>query len=120
MKNSKETKRISRHQRIRAKVKGTLDIPRLSVHRSLKGLQIQLVDDTKNQAVLSLSTSAKEVREKAAYGGNIKAANILGELFAQSAKDKGIKNVVFDRGGYAYHGRIKALASALRKGGLVF
>ena len=83
-------------------------------------MQIQLVDDTKNQAVLSLSTSSQEVKEKAAYGGNIKAANILGELFAASAKDKGIKSVVFDRGGYAYHGRIKALAEALRKGGLVF
>ena len=99
---------------------GRPECPRLAVFRSLKNIQLQLIDDTQAKVLLSLSTLAKEVREKATYGGNVKAADILGELFAGYAVAKGIKRIVFDRNGYAYHGRIKAIASALRKGGLAF
>lgn len=116
----KERKRIARHKRIRGRMNGAPERPRLSVHRSLKNMQVQLIDDTCARTILSLSTTAKEVKEKIGYGGNIKAAAFLGEMFARLVKEKDIKEVVFDRGGYTYHGRVKALTEALRKGGLVF
>lgn len=90
------------------------------MHRSLKNLQAQIVDDVKLVTILSLSTLAKEVKEKAPFGGNAKAARILGETLAELAVKKGIREIVFDRCGYVYHGRVKAFAEALRKGGLVF
>lgn len=116
----KETKRIARHKRIRSRVIGTKARPRLCIHRSLNNMQLQLIDDTSAQTIISLSTAAKSVKEKAGYGGNIKAASFLGEMFARLAKEKNIKEVVFDRGGYEYHGRVKALCASLREGGLVF
>lgn len=117
---TKAAKRRARHQRIRARIKGVSGCPRLSVYRSIKNIQLQLIDDVKNNVIMSLSSTSKEVKGKLPYAGNIPAANLVGELFAKTAVSKGIKRVVFDRGGCAYHGRIKALAEALRKGGLVF
>ena len=120
MPKTKETKRTARHKRIRKKLRGASNRPRLCVHRSLKNIQAQLVDDVKSVTILSLSTLAKEVKEKNSFGGNIKAAQALGEALAALAVKKGIQEIIFDRCGYVYHGRVKALAEALRKGGLVF
>ncbi len=116
----KKIKRLARHARIRAKIRGTSDCPRLAVFRSLKNMQVQLIDDMSAKTMLALSTAAKDIKEKCAYAGNVKAANLLGEEFARLAIAKGVKTIAFDRSGYAYHGRVKALAEALRKGGLVF
>jgi len=111
---------VRRHLRIRKKISGTKDKPRLSVYRSLKNLFVQLVDDDANSILVSTSTMNKEFKEKVKYGGNVKAAVLLGEIVAEKAKEKKIGSIVFDRGGYLYHGRVKALAEALRKGGLKF
>lgn len=116
----KELGRLKRHHRIRRSIKGTEEKPRLSVHRSLKNIFIQLIDDVEGKTLYSLSTLDKSFREKFKNGGNIKAAEILGEILAKGAQIKGIKKVVFDRGGYLYHGRVKALAEAARKAGLEF
>ena len=120
MLNVKEHKRISRHQRIRKKIMGAPGQPRLCVHRSLKNMQAQIVDDIAGKVLFGLSTMDKELRSKIKNGGNINAASLLGEALAQRAKAKGIKKVCFDRGGYLYHGRVKAFAEGARKGGLEF
>ncbi|MCG2711757.1 MAG: 50S ribosomal protein L18 [Candidatus Omnitrophica bacterium] len=111
--------RVKRHKRIRKKITGTKERPRLSVYRSLKNMYAQLIDDENNVTMLTCSTQQKELKEKA-KANNMNAAALLGELIAKGAKDKGIETVVFDRGGYLYHGRIKAVAEAARKGGLKF
>jgi len=113
-------KRNFRHQRIRKQVAGTPDKPRLFIRRSLKNLQVQIVDDVSGKILLGKSTLAKDVRSKIKTGGNINAAMVLGESVANEALKKGIKTVCFDRGGYLYHGRVKAFADAARKGGLEF
>ena len=115
-----ETKRIYRHQRIRRHLSGTLERPRLCVHRSLKNISASLIDDTTRKVLMGVSTLAKEVKGKTKTGGNVKAAEILGEAFAKEAIAKGYKRVAFDRGGYLYHGRVKAFAEAARKAGLDF
>ena len=120
MSNVKEEKRINRHTRIRKKLFGSQARPRLCVHRSLKNLRVQVVDDTTGKVLFGKSTLAKEVKSKAAYGGNIKAAEILGEALGREAIKRGIQQIAFDRGGYPYHGRIKALVEAARKTGLQF
>ena len=112
--------REKRHLRLRKRVIGSAEKPRLNVRRSLKNLFIQLIDDSKGVTLVSVSTADKDLKSKIPYGGNIKAAVFLGEVVAQKAKDKKIVKVVFDRGGYDYHGRIKAFAEAARKGGLEF
>jgi len=117
-KNIKSRER--RHLRSRKKIAGTKEKPRLSVYRSLKNIFVQFIDDQSHSIILTVSTTDKEFKEKSKYGGNIKAAALLGEFVVQKAKEKNIENVVFDRGGCLYHGRIKALAEALRKGGLKF
>jgi len=106
--------------RIRNKVMGTKERPRLNVFRSLRNVSIQLIDDITEKTLLSCSTQNKDIKTKATYAGNVKAAAMLGEEFAKRAQVKGFKKVVFDRGGFLYHGRVKALADALRKGGLEF
>ena len=116
----KERVRIARHRRIRKRTKSNPDCPRLCVHRSLKNLYIQVIDDQRANTLLSISTLNKEVKDKLDYGGNNVAAQILGELVAQKLKQKGINKIVFDRGGYLFHGRIKTVAEALRKGGIIF
>lgn len=116
----RELKRAARHARIRKDVSGTTQRPRLCVHRSLKNLTAQVVDDTTGQVLFGLSTLNKDLRSKIKSGGNIGGATALGEAIAQIAKTKGITQVAFDRGGYLYHGRVKAFAEAARKGGLEF
>jgi len=108
---------------VRRKVKlaaGTGGRARLSVFRSSKHIYAQLIDDVKGTTVAAASSLEKTMREGAKTGANIAAARAVGKLIAERAKEKGIKNVVFDRGGYLYHGRIKALADAAREGGLNF
>jgi len=116
----KITGREKRHLRLRKRIVGTAQRPRLNVRRSLKNLFIQIIDDSKKATILSVSTTDKSIRSKITYGGNIKAAVLLGDAVASMAKAKNITKVVFDRGGYDYHGRIKAFAEAARKGGLEF
>ena len=116
----REYKRILRHTRIRRKVVGSAQQPRLCVHRSLKNFYAQIVDDTTGKVIFGLSTKAKNVCERIKKGGNIEAAAILGEAFAVELQKKGIKKICFDRGGYLYHGRVKAFADAARKSGMEF
>ena len=104
------------HSRIRAKLAGTTERPRLNVYRSLNHIYAQVIDDQKGVTLVSASTLAL----KAKTGGNLAAAREIGKAVAERAVEKGIKKVVFDRGGYLYHGRIKALADAAREGGLEF
>lgn len=116
----KELGRIYRHNRIRQKSIGTNERPRVCVHRSIKNFYVQAIDDMQGKVLFGFSTLAKEVRKKVKDGGNVDAAAYLGEVFAAEAKKKGIKKICFDRGGYLYHGRVKAFAEAARKGGLEF
>ena len=104
------------HNRIRAKMQGTAERPRLNVYRSLNHIYAQVIDDAQGTTLVSAST----VAAKAKSGGNVAAAKEIGKQVAERAKEKGIKKVVFDRGGYLYHGRVKALADAAREGGLQF
>ncbi len=120
MKNKKEQLRKKRHQRIRLSLSGTSDSPRLIVRRSLKNLYAQVIDDSQQKTIFSLSTMDKEIKEKLSCAGNIKAAELFGAIFSKKVKEKGVNKIVFDRAGYLYHGRIKAFAESLRKGGLEF
>ncbi len=117
--DSKATRKI-RHRRVRQKVTGTMSRPRLCVFRSLKHIHAQLIDDSKGQTLVSMSTLDSQIRSKT--NGIVKSnkAEEVGTLLAERALNKGIKQVVFDRGGYKYHGRVKALAEAARKAGLEF
>jgi large subunit ribosomal protein L18 len=117
--DSKTTKKI-RHRRVRQKVTGTISRPRLCVFRSLNHIHAQLIDDSRSQTLVSMSTLASQVRGKTNGMGKSEKAGIVGTLLAEEALNKGIKQVVFDRGGYKYHGRVKALAEAARKAGLEF
>ena len=107
-----------RHYRIRKKIVGTATVPRVSVRRSLANLHVQIVDDTAGRTIAALSTVSEKLKSAVAYGGNRKAAEQLGILLAAAIKEKGIKRVCFDRGGYAFHGRVKVLAETLRKQGI--
>jgi large subunit ribosomal protein L18 len=107
------------HSRIRAKMAGTAERPRLNVYRSLNHIYTQVIDDANGVTIASASTMTPKGTERKA-GGNIEAAKSVGKLIAERAADKGVKKVVFDRGGYLYHGRIKALADAAREAGLEF
>lgn len=104
-------------ERIRGKLKGTSERPRLAVFRSLKSIYAQVIDDTTGQTIVSASSLEKDAGAK---GANAAAAKAVGALIAKKAKDKGVTRVVFDRGGYQYHGNIKALADAARENGLEF
>ncbi len=106
------------HRRIRKKIRGTAERPRLCVYRSLKHIYAQVIDDERGHTLASASTLDKSIG--AGYGGNVAAAREVGKLIAARALDQGIKRVVFDRGGYRYHGRVKALAEAARESGLEF
>ena len=116
----KNKARLKRHLRIRKKISGTAERPRLSAFRSAKHIYAQLIDDEKGITLASASTLDKELRDKIGNGGSVEAARQVGELIARRAKEKGVAKVVFDRGGYLYHGRIQALADAAREGGLEF
>jgi large subunit ribosomal protein L18 len=117
---SKEQSRIKRHQRIRKRLQGTGEKPRLSVYKSLNHIYAQLIDDTAGKTLLSASTLEKEIRTALKHGGNLEAAKKVGASLAQKALGKKITTVVFDRAGYRYHGCVKALADAAREQGLKF
>ena len=117
--DTKATRKI-RHRRVRQKVTGTISRPRLCVFRSPNHIHAQLIDDSKGQTLVSMSTLDSQIRRKTNGIVKIKKAEEVGTLLAERALNKGIKQVVFDRGGYKYHGRVKALAEAARKGGLEF
>ena len=106
------------HRRIRHKVKGSGERPRLAVYRSLNHIYAQVVDDQAGRTIVSASSTEKELR--GTTGGNLDAARRIGKAIAERALEKGISSVVFDRGGYLYHGRVKALAESAREGGLSF
>jgi large subunit ribosomal protein L18 len=119
VRDSKAIQKI-RHRRVRQKVTGTISRPRLCVFRSLNHIHAQLVDDSKGQTLVSMSTLDSQVRSKTDGMGKSKKAELVGTLLAEKALNEGIKQAVFDRGGYKYHGRVKALAEAARKAGLEF
>ena len=119
--SKKEIALKQRHNRVRRKISGTDQIPRLSVHRSQLNIYSQLINDLAGKTMLAASTRDKKVKALVDNkGGSVKAAQLLGQVLAEQAKSKGITKVVFDRGGYAYHGRIKSLAESARKHGLEF
>lgn len=109
--------RLKRHKRVRSKISGTADIPRLCVYRSNANIQVQVIDDVKGITLASASTLEKDF---GIYGGNKTAARKIGSMIAERALAKGIDTVVFDRGGYLYHGRVLELAEGAREGGLKF
>jgi len=112
--------RLVRHRRIRKRISGTPERPRLSVYRSEKHIYAQIIDDVAGRTIVAASTVEKELREKLQKTWNVAAAKEVGKLIAERAIAKGVKEVVFDRGGFKYHGRIKALADAAREAGLKF
>ena len=116
-KTDRRAERIRRHTRVRRKISGTAECPRLCVFRSNSNLYVQVIDDTKGMTLAQASTLDKEVKTK---HSNKDAAKEVGNLIAKRALEKDIKNVVFDRGGYIYHGVVKELAEAAREGGLQF
>lgn len=109
-----------RHRRVRVNLSGTTERPRLAVYRSGKHIYAQVIDDTKHVTIASASSIDKELREKLSATGNVNASVEVGKLVAERAKSKGVSSVVFDRGGFVYHGRIAALANAAREAGLEF
>ncbi|MCK9572408.1 MAG: 50S ribosomal protein L18 [Candidatus Omnitrophica bacterium] len=117
---SKEESRSKRHSRLKKKMFGTTQKPRLVVHRSLKNISGQIIDDASGKVLFSLSTNDKSVKKLFASAGNVKSSVAFGELFAKAAKEKGFSKIVFDRAGYLYHGRVKSFADSLRKGGMEF
>jgi large subunit ribosomal protein L18 len=113
-----ERRRIQK--RIRQKISGNANRPRLCVYRSSKYIYAQIIDDTKGTTLVAASTKEKDVRGDAKGSGNIQASKLVGKAIADRAKEKGIETVVFDRSGYLYHGRVKAVAEAARESGLKF
>ena len=109
--------RLKRHKRVRAHISGTAATPRLAVFRSASHIYAQVIDDVAGKTLVAAATNEKDF---GTYGGNVEGAKKLGEVIAERALKAGIENVVFDRGGYLYHGRVKALAEGAREGGLKF
>ena len=109
--------RKKRHVRVRGKISGTAECPRLNVYRSLSNIYAQLIDDVAGVTLAQASTVEKDFAQ---YGGNVEAAKAVGKKIAERATEKGIKECVFDRGGYVYHGRVAAVADGAREGGLEF
>ncbi len=116
----KRQSRIARHSRVRAKVVGTPERPRLNVFRSLLNMYAQVIDDANGNTLVSASTLDKDVADQLEGKNKAEAAKVVGQVLAQRAKEAGISKVVFDRGGYQYHGRVAALADGAREGGLEF
>jgi large subunit ribosomal protein L18 len=117
---SRDEHRRRIHERVRAKMEGTPERPRLCVYRSLGHIYAQLVDDRSGRTLASASSLDKETRKQIKGGGNVSAAKVVGKVIAERARAAKIEKVVFDRGGYKYHGRVKALADAAREAGLQF
>lgn len=120
IKKSRNSRRQTRHQRVRNKIQGTPDCPRLNVYRSLSNIYAQLIDDVAGVTLVAASSLEKDVKDQVESTGNIEAAKLVGQLVAKKALEKGIEEVTFDRGGNIYHGRIKALAEGAREAGLKF
>jgi large subunit ribosomal protein L18 len=118
--SSKNTNRRHVHKRIRKKLQGTAERPRLNVYRSLNNIYVQVVDDLQGATLVYANSAEGGEKGQKRTGGNVAAAKEVGKVIAERAKAKGIKKVVFDRGGYIYHGRVKALADAAREAGLEF
>lgn len=116
----KELLRKKRHRRVRYKVSGTAERPRLNVSRSIQHIYAQLIDDTSGRTLAAASTVDASLRGSLKSGGNIEAAKAVGKLIAERGQEKGVLAVVFDRGGYKYHGRVQALADSAREAGLQF
>jgi large subunit ribosomal protein L18 len=117
---SRDAHRRRVHARVRTRVVGTPERPRLAVYRSLEHIYVQIIDDRDGRTVVSASSVDKETKKNLKGGGNIASAKAVGKVIAERAKAAGISKVVFDRGGYKYHGRVKALADAAREAGLQF
>lgn len=113
-------RRVMRHIRVRRKISGTTERPRMSVYRSLNHVYVQVIDDSRGVTLAAASSLEGAVKEQKDGKPKIEVASLVGDLIGQRAMEKGISQVIFDRGGYQYHGRVKALADAARKGGLVF
>ena len=119
-KENKNEKRLIRHRRLRNDLSGTSERPRLNVFRSAKHIYVQIIDDTKGVTLISASTVESDVASAVEGKSKTEAAKIVGQIAAERAKGKGIDTVVFDRGGYIYHGRVKAVADGAREAGLAF
>lgn len=119
-KPSRNKVRLRKHIRVRKKIHGTSERPRLNVFKSLNNIYAQIIDDTAGNTIIAASTLEDSLKGKVKSGGNKEAAKEVGTLIARKAVEKGIKSVVFDRGGYLYHGRVKELAEAAREAGLEF
>ena len=119
-KQTREGQRVRRRARVRKKIRGTSERPRLGVFRSDKHIHVQVVDDTNGRTLAAASTLCKELREQIKSGANKPAARAVGKLIGERAKAQGITRVIFDRSGYLYHGRIKELADGAREAGLQF
>ncbi len=118
--DQREVARTRRHRRVRKRVIGTSQRPRLNVFRSLKHIYAQVIDDTRGHTLAAVSTLDPELRDKVKDRTKAEQAKLVGELLAKRALERGVKEVAFDRGGYRYHGRVKSLAEAAREGGLEF
>ena len=118
--NSKDKVRRRVHQRLRTRLAGSTERPRLNVYRSLNHIYVQLIDDADGKTIVQASTIEGRKKGQRSTGGNVASAKEIGKRIAERAKEKGVTKVVFDRGGYLYHGRIKALAEAAREAGLQF
>lgn len=114
----KRIKRERRHRKTKAKIRGTSECPRIYVFRSGKNIYVNMIDDQSGKILMTFSSLSKECREKKINGSNVKGAAAIGELAGKKAIEKGIKKGTFDRSGYRYHGRIKALAEGLKKAGM--
>lgn len=117
---SRQAHRRRIHVRMRKRIAGTSERPRLCVHRSTRHIRAQVVDDNAGRTIVSASSLDKEVRAAIKGGGNVAASKVVGKAIAERARAKGVEKVVFDRGGYQYHGRVQALAEAAREAGLQF
>jgi large subunit ribosomal protein L18 len=117
---SREAHRRRIHRRMRKRITGTPERPRLCVHRSSKHIRAQVIDDQIMRTIVSASSLDKEVRAQIKSGGNLAASKVVGKVIAERARAQGVEKVVFDRGGYQYHGRVQALAEAAREAGLNF
>jgi len=120
LKSLKESSRLKRKKRVRSRIRGTPERPRLNIFRSLGHIYAQAIVDTEGRTLVSASTLSPELRGKLKSSGNVNAAKEVGTLIAKKCIEKGIQKVVFDRNGYLYHGRVKALAEAARAQGLIF
>jgi len=119
-KSSRDAQRQRVHARVRMKVSGTAERPRLSVYRSVGHIYAQVIDDRSGRTLVSASSVDKETKKGLKGGGNVASAKAVGKIIAERAKAAGVAKVVFDRGGYKYHGRVQALANGAREGGLTF